>query len=26
MGKTGTKNDVELVLYAQQHSRSTPLR
>jgi two-component system, NarL family, invasion response regulator UvrY len=24
--KTGTKNDVALALYAQQHSRSTPLR
>lgn len=24
--KTGTKNDVELALYAQQHSRSTPER
>ncbi len=23
--KTGTKNDVALTLYAQQHSRSTPL-
>ena len=24
--KTGTKNDVELALYAQRHNRSTPER